>query len=63
MQEIHLANIAAWEAFVSENREGIESQGYSVADALEYACEGGLELGGGAAPLTIVYVGSKFAPL
>ncbi len=56
MQEIHLTSETEWNEFVAANREGIESQGYSVEQAYTCATQGGFELGGGAAPLFVIFV-------
>ncbi len=44
----------AWDAFVQSNRDAIIDRYGSIDTALKYARDGGLELGGGAAPLFII---------
>lgn len=53
---IELPNIAAWNDFVEANRDAIIDQYGSVETALGYALDGGLEIGGGAAPLFIITI-------
>lgn len=49
--EIILADMDEWEAFASDNREALEQDYGSTANAYQHAIQGGLVLGGGAAPL------------
>lgn len=56
-EEIHLADIVAWQAFVELNRDGILSENDSLETALEQALHGGLEMNDGQS-LVIVFVGS-----
>lgn len=51
---MELRDMDAWADFVANNREEIESRYGSVDVAYKYACDGGLEMGGGAAPLFII---------
>ena len=53
--EIMLADLAAWETFAEANREALVAEHGSVDEALRLVREGGLEMGGGAAPLVVVY--------
>lgn len=48
---ITLDDMDDWDAFAEQNREGLESAYGSVAEAFQHAIQGGLQLGGGAAPL------------
>lgn len=48
---IVLADLDAWDAFVDDNREAIEGEYGSAGNAYRHAVQGGLTLGGGAAPL------------
>ena len=48
---ITLPNMAAWEAFATVNREALRMEYGSTANAYQHAVQGGLTLGGGAAPL------------
>ncbi len=50
MTTITLADMDAWESFAAENREALESEYESTANAYQHAVQGGLILGGGAAP-------------
>lgn len=63
IEEICLSDNAAWQAFVEANREEIESEYGSVDVAYAIAADGGLEMGGGATPLVIVYVGADFTAI
>ena len=49
--EINLADMDAWEAFAAANREALEEAYGSTAEAYQHAIQGGLTLGGGAAPV------------
>ena len=53
--EVMLADLAAWEVFAEANREALIAEHGSVDEALRLVREGGLEMGGGAAPLVVVY--------
>lgn len=50
MTDIILADMDAWEAFAEANRDALESDYGSISKALLHAMQGGLTLGGGAAP-------------
>lgn len=50
-EKIILADMDAWEAFAADNREALEDAYGSTASAYQHAVQGGLMLGGGAAPL------------
>jgi hypothetical protein len=52
--EIILADMDEWEAFASDNRDALEGEYGSTAKAYQHAVQGGLTLGGGAAPLFVV---------
>ena len=54
-EEILLADMDAWWDFADANREALVSQYGSIWKALKHARDGGLEMGGGAAPLVVVY--------
>lgn len=54
LREITIETPSDWAEFVAMNADDIEDVGGPDA-ALAAASAGGLELGGGAAPLTIVY--------
>lgn len=47
---IVLADMDEWEAFADANREALEGEYGSTANAYQHAVQGGLMLGGGAAP-------------
>lgn len=47
---------AEWPAFWSDNREALEDDGLTEAEALDRARRGDLLIGGGAAPVFIVSV-------
>lgn len=49
--EIILAAMDEWEAFASDNRDALEDEYGSTANAYQHAVQGGLTLGGGAAPM------------
>lgn len=49
-----LADMDEWADFVANNREAIEGKYASVDEALKRACDGGLTIGGGASPVTLV---------
>lgn len=51
---VTLADIPAWDRFVADNREALEEAYGSLGAALKHICDGGLTLGGGAAPLVYV---------
>ena len=48
---IELADMDAWEAFSADNRDALEAEYGSTARAYQAAVQGGLTLGGGAAPM------------
>jgi hypothetical protein len=50
-QQIILADMDEWEAFAADNRDALEAEYGSTARAYQAAVQGGLTLGGGAAPL------------
>lgn len=50
-ETIILADLDAWATFAVANREALVETYGSVDAALKHACDGGLTLGGGAAPL------------
>ncbi len=50
-QTVILADTDAWDAFVADNREALTDAYGSTANAYQHAVQGGLTLGGGAAPL------------
>lgn len=52
--ELVLADMDEWEAFKADNREALEEHYGSTSNAYQHAIQGGLMLGGGAAPLTLV---------
>lgn len=49
--EIILADMDEWEAFANDNRDALEAEYGSTANAYQHAVQGGLTLGGGAAPM------------
>jgi hypothetical protein len=49
-----LADMDEWDSFVANNQDAILERYDSVNDALRHACDGGLALGGGAAPSFVV---------
>lgn len=49
--QIILADMDAWEAFAEANADALVDAYGSVATAYQHAIQGGLTLGGGAAPL------------
>jgi hypothetical protein len=53
--QIELADMDAWEAFVADNRDALEAEYGSTSNAYQHAIQGGLTLGGGAAPLVEVF--------
>ncbi len=53
-----LADVSAWDVFVEWNRDALIEQYGSVENALKVCRDGGLVLGGGAAPAVHIY----FAP-
>jgi hypothetical protein len=54
IENIELHDMDAWDALVEANRDAIIDRYGSVEKALQHARDGGLELGGGAAPLFII---------
>ncbi len=58
MTEIFLKDLEAWDGFlaIEGNREAVESQYGSVEKAYKHACDGGLELGGGAQALFVIFI-------
>lgn len=55
--QITLADMDEWEAFAADNRDALEGEYGSTANAYQHAIQGGLTLGGGAAPLFFVSFG------
>gem|GEM_PF-6576013 len=53
--QIELADMDAWEAFATDNRDALEDAYGSAANAYQHAAQGGLTLGGGAAPLFEIF--------
>lgn len=49
-ETIVLPDIDAWDSFAASNREALEESYGSIADAYHHVVDGGLTLGGGAAP-------------
>jgi len=51
-----LSDLDAFDVFIAENREAIREQypNHSEEDVLRACCDGGLMIGGGAAPLVMV---------
>lgn len=45
----------AWEAFAADNLDALEAEYGSKANAYQHAVQGGLTLGGGAAPLFEIF--------
>lgn len=54
MEEIKLAGMEEWKRFAQDNEEGLIEECGSVESALEQCRNGGLRLGGGAAPEVMV---------
>ncbi len=52
--QIILADMDEWEAFAADNRDALEDAYGSTANAFQHAIQGGLTIGGGAAPLFVV---------
>jgi hypothetical protein len=52
---IALVDDDAWQEFAEANRDALESEYGSIASAYQHATQGGLTMGGGAAPLTRIY--------
>jgi hypothetical protein len=52
---IILPDMDAWEAFAADNRGALEDAYGSTEKAFRHAVDGGLTLGGGAAPLFEIY--------
>ena len=52
---IELRDMDAWAEFAQANRNALIDEYGSVGNAFEHATQGGLQLGGGAAPLVNVY--------
>jgi hypothetical protein len=52
---VELADMDAWEGFVKANESAIVSEYGSIAKAYLHATQGGLVIGGGAAPLFRVF--------
>ena len=50
-QQIILADMDAWEAFAADNADALIEEYGSTANAYQHTVQGGLMLGGGAAPL------------
>ncbi len=48
---ITLADMGEWDTFAADNRDALVDEYGSVATAYRHAINGGLTLGGGAAPL------------
>ncbi len=49
--DVILADMAEWDQFAADNREGIEEAYGTIEMAIKHAIDGGLMLGGGAAPI------------
>jgi hypothetical protein len=49
-----LADMDEWEDFVNANRETLEAECGSTANAYQHAIQGGLLIGGGAGPLYLI---------
>ena len=52
--EIILPDMGAWESFVNANQDALTDQYGTIDKAFKHACDGGLTLGGGAAPLFFI---------
>lgn len=52
--QIILADTGEWEAFAADNRDALEEAYGSTANAYQHAIQGGLTMGGGAAPLFFI---------
>jgi hypothetical protein len=52
--EIIIADMDEWSVFAADNRDALEDEYGSTAQAYQHAIQGGLVLGGGAAPLFII---------
>ena len=52
---IELADMDAWEAFVADNEDALIDAYGSTINAYQHAVQGGLTLGGGAAPLFHIF--------
>lgn len=50
IETIILANMDAWQEWAEANREALEADYGSLSTALQHAMQGGLMIGGGAAP-------------
>ena len=48
---IILDNMDDWDTFAADNRDALVESYASTENALQHACQGGLTLGGGAAPM------------
>ncbi len=55
IQGIELADMDAWDAFARDNRDALDEAYGTTANALQHAMQGGLTLGGGAAPMFFVF--------
>ena len=53
--QIELADMTAWREFAAANEDGLIDAYGSVAKAFQHAIQGGLTMGGGAAPLFHIY--------
>ncbi len=53
-QNIILADLDEWNAFVRDNFEALREQYGTIEKAYQHATQGGLTLGGGAAPLVTI---------
>jgi hypothetical protein len=60
--EIILADMGEWLDFVRENIDAIRDAYGSVSNAYQHAVQGGLMLGGGAAPLFVIRFAEEKAP-
>jgi hypothetical protein len=52
--DIILADMDEWESFVAANRDALVHEYGSTANAYRHAIQGGLTIGGGAAPLFLI---------
>lgn len=55
IDKFELADMDAWEDFVENNREPLIEQYGTIEAALKVCLDGGMRLGGGAAPIVDVY--------
>lgn len=52
--DLILADMDEWEAFAESNKDALTDEYGSTANALQHAMQGGLVLGGGAAPMFVI---------